>query len=142
LSVNKLSVKRLVGQTACRQFLSVKRLSVKRPVGQTACRSNGLSVKRLSVEWLSVKWLSVKRLWPSINYYIGNVDTRVKQRSRDTKRSSLMRRLVFWSNWLVEVGAVFPTMKTQWKATIKRPIMTNPAQRTKKCLSPGHLSQF
>jgi hypothetical protein len=34
----------------------------------------------------------------SINYYIGNVDTRVKQRSRDTKRSSLMRRLVFWSN--------------------------------------------
>jgi hypothetical protein len=26
---------------------------------------------------------------------IGNVDTRVKQRSRDTKRSPLMRRLVF-----------------------------------------------
>jgi hypothetical protein len=36
LSVNKLSVKRLVGQTACRQFLSVKRLSVKRPVGKKA----------------------------------------------------------------------------------------------------------
>jgi hypothetical protein len=33
-----------------------------------------------------------------VSCYVGNVDTRVKQRSRDTKRSPLMRRQVFWSN--------------------------------------------